>query len=1070
MHSALLSVLNSVSLLDNSVETWVVCLTDGISDDKDYDDFRRCLIQTAGNVHLVTIGINLHESYEHNLRTMCQKYNAVPGDRSDSKGFFVRADGTTAGMDSAFNVVKSKIPVSKTFELDGVMSDDECREYFNRFLPSFIDSSDMLSQSFWVKFLHRRTKVFDRNEAFNYNETHDLLESSLMEVMLAEVERLLSENQRRDWLLNNQAQLIYDFTTPDAPEFRLMCTAPNDLDLGLRQKLSTLDLPGFHIPTKSELETRSSLDRFLSQALEIPMVSNGDGSQSLRCIDEHGFILTIDFTMKLLSIHERVACRVPCLIEGETGVSKTALTKMYSILRNSAMIHKARVSTIDDLEHIENQFNIDGFGSDKNEISGTVLERFSQIIDDDASAQRLLDLLRERIESRSSVFVCEPESEKGETSLIQTSLHLLEFFDSCFLEQTFFEVNVDASLTEDHFIQVFLDIRTAASRLKGSEATIVVFLDGMYVALCWFQATSSLTHCFRVFPSEINTSSVLGLLKEAVIDHSLAGELLPENVVVVAACNPQREQIQTYTRERDLGKSWASGHYQVSKLPTSMEKLKWSFGSLTHSQEKDFIYRRIEALTDDKLPHYTRAYLTEVVATSHEIMREFAARNILAELRKNRNDSDDEEDASERARSIVSLRDIQRVFSLFSYFLDDMTLDDAYNDLNESQKFRRSLMLSIATVYYLRLDGSGRLEFFARLRVLPTEAGQHPGLLEVLNDAMDTVIAATEIPSGIAITRGLKENVFATLTCAISQTPLIIVGPPGSSKTLAVHIVGDNATGSDSISSYYKKRPRLSLFHYQCSKQSTSKEISAVFEQATQRQERVDPTKHRCVVFMDEAGLPEEEKESLKVLHYLLESHMSAKAKVGFVAISDHVLDAAKSNRCAMLMRQDPDDEEMLSIATGILFDFRVDGNACIHDVDLDKTLVQAGDFASRLCRSYSSLFEDDSPVSRLRSFFGLRDFVYFLKALRSRSKSASTRFYTSVKTIIFALERNFNGVTDGELRQVAACFLKPLAALSPQLNGFPDSWFRDPMIVIKEALKGGSSPTSHVFRPRFNY
>ena len=48
---------------------------------------------------------------------------------------------------------------------------------------------------------------------------------------------------------------------------------------------------------------------------------------------------------------------------------------------------------------------------------------------------------------------------------------------------------------------------------------------------------------------------------------------------------------------------------------------------------------------------------------------------------------------------------------------------------------------------------------------------------------------------------------------------------------------------------------------------------------------------------MDEADLPEEEKESLKVLHYYLEGHMSIKAKVGFVAITNHVLDAAKSNR-----------------------------------------------------------------------------------------------------------------------------------------------------------------------------
>jgi Cdc6-like AAA superfamily ATPase len=499
--------------------------------------------------------------------------------------------------------------------------------------------------------------------------------------------------------------------------------------------------------------------------------------------------------------------------------------------------------------------------------------------------------------------------------------------------------------------------------------------------------------------------------------------MLAKNIVVVAACNPARAQIQTTTRERDLGKSWASGHYQVAKLPVSMTKLKWSFGSLTHSQEKEFIYRRIEALQSSVMPPYLRVSLTEVVSEAHKMMRTFAERNILADIRRNREEDyvDVEADANERARSIVSLRDIQRVFAMFSFFLDDMSKDFNRERRSEAERFRHAMLLSVSTVYYLRLDGLSRVEFLSTLEALPTEAGRRPGLLEVLNHAMDSVIASTEIPPGIAITRGLKENVFVTMVCVFSQTPLIIVGPPGSSKTLAVHVVGDNANGSDSVNPFYSKRPRLSLFHYQCSKQSTSKEISAVFDQAIQRQERIDSSKHRCVVFMDEAGLPEEEKESLKVLHYLLESHMSAKAKVGFVAISNHVLDAAKSNRCIMLLRQDPDEEEMLSIAVGVLFDLREDRRACAHDVEIDHVLVPARDFASGLCMSYRSLFHNGSPLTHLNTFFGLRDFIYFLKALRVVSTVELTRMFTSVKFIIYAIERNFNGVSADDLRQVTA-------------------------------------------------
>ena len=124
-----------------------------------------------------------------------------------------------------------------------------------------------------------------------------------------------------------------------------------------------------------------------------------------------------------------------------------------------------------------------------------------------------------------------------------------------------------------------------------------------------------------------------------------------------------------------------------------------------------------------------------------------------------------------------------------------------------------------------------------------------------------------------------------------------------------MNVVADNANGQDSPQEFFRHLPRLSFFHYQCSRQSTSKEIAGVFENAIQRQATVSASDHLCVVFMDEAGLPEEGKESLKVLHYLLEGHVSIRPDVGFVAITNHILDAAKSNRCVVLLREEPDSE-----------------------------------------------------------------------------------------------------------------------------------------------------------------
>lgn len=79
---------------------------------------------------------------------------------------------------------------------------------------------------------------------------------------------------------------------------------------------------------------------------------------------------------------------------------------------------------------------------------------------------------------------------------------------------------------------------------------------------------------------------------------------------------------------------------------------------------------------------------------------------------------------------------------------------------------------------------------------------------------------------------------------------------------------------------------------------SAFSEVDTVFRRAIQRQSTWDKSytstsvRRTAVVFMDEAGLPEDAKESLKVLHYYLDN-----PDVAFVAITNRPLDAAKMNR-----------------------------------------------------------------------------------------------------------------------------------------------------------------------------
>ena len=249
-----------------------------------------------------------------------------------------------------------------------------------------------------------------------------------------------------------------------------------------------------------------------------------------------------------------------------------------------------------------------------------------------------------------------------------------------------------------------------------------------------------------------------------------------------------------------------------------------------------------------------------------------------------------------------------------------------------------------------------------------------------------------ELPVGIAKTQALKENIFATIVCTVTHTPLIIVGAPGSSKTLSFNLTIANLKGQESKMKLFRDITvfrSLDPHFYQCSRRTTSNEIQTVFSRAINRQRS-----HikfglpiYCVVFMDEAGLPEESHESLKVLHYYLDQQ-----EVSFVAITNHVLDAAKTNRAVSLFRSEEEDLETL--AKGC---FCNTSDEPPPELKKDLTTVE------QFCPAFSRLMKNQE----FRLHFGLRDFIHFVSYLRRQ------RDHNRVLTpqlVMEALERNFNG------------------------------------------------------------
>lgn len=82
--------------------------------------------------------------------------------------------------------------------------------------------------------------------------------------------------------------------------------------------------------------SRQQLDQYLSRSLNVPLEYNQQGESHLALIDKNDYVLTLDFALKMLNINERYECGVPAILEGETGVGKTALVRMLSELWNYA--------------------------------------------------------------------------------------------------------------------------------------------------------------------------------------------------------------------------------------------------------------------------------------------------------------------------------------------------------------------------------------------------------------------------------------------------------------------------------------------------------------------------------------------------------------------------------------------------------------------------------------------------------------------------------------------------------------------------------------------------------------
>ncbi|CAG8450066.1 601_t:CDS:10, partial [Dentiscutata heterogama] len=476
-----------------------------------------------------------------------------------------------------------------------------------------------------------------------------------------------------------------------------------------------------------------------------------------------------------------------------------------------------------------------------------------------------------------------------------------------------------------------------------------------------------------IFFDEINTCNHIGLLSDLIAHRIYLGNSIHHNIRLFAACNPYRirtksiseaglqtKKIKKYEEQSNLV-------YEVKPLPDQILDYVWDYGILQPDDEKKYI----QIMVATQLKELNHPALADILSASQQYIRSV------------------EEPYS------VSLRDIKRAIILIQFFYESLQnrppiRKNASKYPPDSHINIRSYILALGLCYQSRLyDQSLRKKYREIMceifKTYDVDVDEKE-FIKIIRDEQEDYINRMVCPPNTAKNEALLENVLVMTVCILTRIPVFIIGAPGSSKSLAIRLVGQNLRGSDSNDEYFRKLPQVYLIPHQGSSSSTSEGILKVFQKAQNFQETSsNEFPVISVVLLDEVGLAETSPfNPLKVLHSLLEpSYKSSRPSVSVIGISNWRLDNSKSSRALLVQRFDLDD--------------LVDTAARILDNKISDHIQKASLYP--LAKAYS-IYEQEGQI--IPNFHGLRDYYAFIKSLSLNDLTP--------ENIQMSLARNFGG------------------------------------------------------------
>ncbi|EAR87838.2 AAA domain, dynein subfamily protein (macronuclear) [Tetrahymena thermophila SB210] len=486
-----------------------------------------------------------------------------------------------------------------------------------------------------------------------------------------------------------------------------------------------------------------------------------------------------------------------------------------------------------------------------------------------------------------------------------------------------------------------------------------------------------------VFFDEVNTNKLVSsLFKEIIVDRHIYGEPIPSNVIPIAAINPyklkseqQKKMIDIQIHggiKKEMVKKIKNTdlEYSVEPIPESMYSFIWNFDKLQLEDEKKYISQILQTKYNEK----KKKQIYKIFADEELDLISKGIFESQIFLREKMG-----------YQSACSLRDVSRFTKLLFWFIKFLTKCRQFELKILDKDFQSTcLYLSFYINYCVRLPLiNQRKQYLYKLSEIFQE--NRLQIWKKIDDVSTYLINQTEVPRGIVKNTALKQNVFTLFVSIMNKIPVVLIGPPGCSKTLSLRIIIKSMKGKQSKSPLFQKLKTLMPLLYQGHVQSTSEKILEVFERAKNKVEQYkkqnEQKNYISMVHLEEIGLAEISPHNpLKVLHQTLE-----KPEIAIACISNWPLDQSKMNRMLAIYRLDVDEDELVEILKSTqeyVHSFKKDQsvqNVLKQDKISDQLQVQ-------IAKTYQSYLEQvKKEMPEYEQFHGLRDFYGMAKLLISK-------------------------------------------------------------------------------------